>query len=115
MSSYNPAVMLAMCSNVWKRPPGAAPDTPGPQPLPDGFGQRLEAVEEKSYEQLQPSGYAGYVLECLEAAAWCCLKSSSVEEALVQAVNLGGEADTIAAVAGGIAGACWGREAIPER
>jgi ADP-ribosyl-[dinitrogen reductase] hydrolase len=90
-------------------------DTPGMQPLPEGFWERLESIEDKSYEQLQPSGYAGYVLECLEAAAWCCLKSSSLEEALVQAVNLGGEADTIAAVAGGIAGACWGREAIPER
>ena len=31
------------------------------------------------------------------------------------AVNLAGEADTIAAVAGGIAGAAWGREALPAR
>jgi ADP-ribosyl-[dinitrogen reductase] hydrolase len=33
----------------------------------------------------------------------------------VRAVNLGGEADTIAAVAGGAAGACWGQAALPAR
>ena len=92
-----------------------APDTPGPAPLPAGFWERLAAVEAKSYEQLQPSGYAGYVVECLEAAAWCCLNAGTLEEVLVLAVNLGGEADTIAAVAGGIAGAAWGRGALPPR
>src|SRR5439155_6442370 len=50
-----------------------------------------------------------------EAAAWCCLHTGSLEETLVRAVNLGGEADTIAAAAGGAAGAAWGDEAIPER
>jgi len=92
-----------------------APETPGPKPLPLGFWERLEAVESLRYDQLQPSGYAGYVLECLEAAAWCCLNSDSVEQTLVRAVNLAGEADTIAAVAGGIAGAFWGYAGIPDR
>jgi ADP-ribosyl-[dinitrogen reductase] hydrolase len=92
-----------------------APDTPGPAPLPDGFWERLERVETLRYEDLQPSGYAGYVLECLEAAAWCCLNASGLEQALILAVNLAGEADTIAAVAGGAAGAAWGREVIPAR
>jgi ADP-ribosyl-[dinitrogen reductase] hydrolase len=92
------------------------PKTPGGQSTFDGpFWERLEAVETRTYAQLQPSGYAGYVVECLEAAAWCCLHADSLEEALVQAVNLAGEADTIAAVAGGVAGAYWGVEAIPER
>lgn len=79
------------------------------------FWSRLEAVETLTYERLQPSGYAGRALECLEAAAWCCLNADSLEDALVKAVNLAGEADTIAAVAGGAAGACWGPEAIPRR
>src|SRR5690606_9321577 len=90
-------------------------ETPGTSTLPDAFWEWLAAVETLTYEQLQPSGYAGYVVECLEAAAWCCLKSQTLEEALVQAVNLAGEADTIAAVAGGAAGAFWGEEAIPPR
>lgn len=92
-----------------------APDTPGPAPLPAGFWKRLEAVEALDYEDLQSSGYAGYVVECLEAAAWCCLRSDSLEETVVRAVNLAGEADTIAAVAGGAAGAAWGGDAIPAR
>jgi ADP-ribosylglycohydrolase len=92
-----------------------APDTPGPAALPAGFWERLAGVEERHYEQLQPGGYAGYVVDCLEAAAWCCLNAASLEEALVLAVNLAGEADTIAAVAGGAAGAAWGREALPAR
>lgn len=92
-----------------------APDTPGPTPLPAEFWERLERVEALQYDDLQPSGYAGYVLECLEAAAWCCLRAGSLEQALILAVNLAGEADTIAAVAGGAAGAAWGRHAIPAR
>jgi len=90
-------------------------DTPGPGPLPAGFWERLERVETLQYEQLQPTGYAGYVVDCLEAAVWCCLHGRSLEEALVLAVNLAGEADTIAAVAGGAAGAYWGPAALPER
>jgi ADP-ribosyl-[dinitrogen reductase] hydrolase len=92
-----------------------APDTPGPSPLPDNFWSRLEAIPALTYAGLQPSGYAGYVVECLEAAVWCCLHAGSLEEALVQAVNLAGESDTIAAVAGGAAGAYWGTRDIPSR
>lgn len=90
-------------------------DTPGPEPLPADFWSRLERVETLQYEQLQPSGYAGYVVDCLEAAVWCCLHGQSLEEALVLAVNLAGEADTIAAVAGGALGAYWGSSALPGR
>lgn len=88
---------------------------PGTLHLKPQFWQRLNAVESLTYEQLQPTGYAGYCVETLEAAVWCCLHSASLEEAIVQAVNLAGEADTIGAVAGGIAGAFWGEEAIPAR
>jgi ADP-ribosyl-[dinitrogen reductase] hydrolase len=92
-----------------------APDTPGPAPLPAGFWDRLTRVEGLEYAQLQPSGYAGYVVECLEAAAWSCLNAAGPEEAIVLAVNLAGEADTIAAVAGGAAGAASGPAALPAR
>ena len=92
-----------------------SPDSIGPAPLPPDFWTRLEAIESLNYSDLQPSGYAGYVVECLEAAAWCVLKTESLEECLIKAVNLAGEADTIAAVAGGAAGAFWGESAIPSR
>ena len=94
----------------------ATPQTPGgASSLNTPLWQRLQAVESLTYSQLQPSGYAGYVVECLEAAAWCCLHAPSLEDALVQAVNLAGEADTIAAVAGGVAGAYWGGQPLPQR
>jgi ADP-ribosyl-[dinitrogen reductase] hydrolase len=95
--------------------PQSSGDTPGPSSLPDNFWERLKEIMWLEYHQLQPSGYAGYAVECLEAAVWCCLHAPSLEEALVLAVNLAGEADTIAAIAGGAAGAYWGREAIPQR
>lgn len=47
---------------------------------------------------------SGYVVDTLEAALWCLAKSSSYEECVLKAVNLGGDTDTVAAVAGGLAG-----------
>lgn len=60
-----------------------------------------------------PSG--GYVLDTLSASRWCVATSESYEEAVLKAVNLGGDTDTTAAVTGGLAGLLWGHEAIPER
>jgi len=57
----------------------------------------------------------GYVLHTLEAALNCAYQTGSFEEALIMAVNLGGDTDTIGAVTGGLAGAFYGLEAIPER
>lgn len=88
--------------------------TPGPITPPD-FWLRLENIENLTYGELQPSGYAGYVVECLEAAVWCVINFDSFEETLIQIVNLAGEADTMSAVAGGAAGAIYGLEAIPAR
>lgn len=56
---------------------------------------------------------SGYVIHCLEAAAWCFLQSSSFREAILLAVNLGDDADTTGAVCGQIAGAFYGEGGIP--
>ncbi len=56
-----------------------------------------------------------YVVETLEAAVWCLLTTGSFEEAVLRAVNLGGDTDTTGAVTGGLAGARFGRGAIPEK
>ena len=58
---------------------------------------------------------AGNVLDTLEAAVWSVHRSESFEASMLLAVNLGGDADTIGAVAGQIAGAVWGKSAIPKR
>ena len=57
----------------------------------------------------------GYVVHVLEAALWAVSGAPSFEAALIRAVNLGGDADTIGAVTGQLAAALWGLSAIPER
>jgi ADP-ribosylglycohydrolase len=43
------------------------------------------------------------------------MRGRSFEEILVTAVNLGGDTDTVGAMAGALAGACYGLPAIPGR
>jgi ADP-ribosyl-[dinitrogen reductase] hydrolase len=55
----------------------------------------------------------GYVVESLEAALWCFYHSNTFEAAILQAANLGDDADTTAAICGQIAGAYYGESSIP--
>ena len=55
----------------------------------------------------------GYVIDTLEASLWCFLNTSSYQEAVLTAVNLGEDTDTTAAVTGGLAGIYYGIESIP--
>ena len=55
----------------------------------------------------------GFVLDTLRAAMWAVENASSFEEAVLPAANLGDDADTVAAVAGQIAGAVYGYASIP--
>jgi ADP-ribosyl-[dinitrogen reductase] hydrolase len=57
----------------------------------------------------------GYVADTLEAALWAVHRTTSFEEALVLAVNLGHDSDTVGAVTGQLAGALYGFSAIPPR
>ena len=57
---------------------------------------------------------SGYVLHSLEASCWCILRTETYEEAVLKAVNLGGDTDTTAAVTGGLAGLLYGYDAIPK-
>ena len=65
----------------------------------------------KSADEISSSGY---VVHTLEAALWCLLTTNSYKECVLKAVNLGEDTDTVAAVAGGLAGAMYGYDAIPE-
>ena len=66
-----------------------------------------------SLEQEDVSG-SGYVIDTLVAALWCLLTTENYRECVLRAVNLGEDTDTVAAVAGGLAGIAWGLQAIPE-
>lgn len=56
----------------------------------------------------------GYVLYSLEAALWCLLTTDNLKDCLLKAVNLGDDTDTVAAIAGGLAGLAYGKDAIPS-
>lgn len=61
---------------------------------------------------------SGYVVDTLEAALWCFLTTSTYKDCVLTAVNLGEDTDTVAAVAGGLAGivyGCGGKNGIPTR
>jgi ADP-ribosyl-[dinitrogen reductase] hydrolase len=49
----------------------------------------------------------------MESAVWGLLTAGSFEESVVQVANLGGDADSAAAVTGALAGATYGLDAIP--
>lgn len=57
----------------------------------------------------------GYCEHTLEAALWCFLNTGSYADCVLAAVNLGGDTDTTAAVAGALAGVYYRFEAIPPK
>jgi ADP-ribosyl-[dinitrogen reductase] hydrolase len=64
--------------------------------------------------ELRGLGY-GTVWGCLAQALWAVRTTGSFEDALVAAVNLGDDTDTVACVAGAIAGARYGLQTMPSR
>lgn len=56
----------------------------------------------------------GYVKDSLEASFWCLLTTDNFREALIRAVNLGDDTDTIGAITGGMAGLAYGMESVPD-
>jgi len=69
-----------------------------------------------SFKERKPPEIAGsgFVVRSLEAALWAFSRASSFRDGCLQAVNLGGDADTTGAVYGQIAGAFWGVDGIPR-
>lgn len=64
----------------------------------------------KSRDQIASTGYA---VHTLEAALWAFYHHDSFEQAVLAAVNLADDSDTVGAVCGQIAGAYWGETRLP--
>jgi ADP-ribosylglycohydrolase len=60
-----------------------------------------------------PTG--AHVVQTVPAAFAAVLLTDSYESAILAAIRAGGDTDTTAAIAGGLAGALYGRSHIPER
>jgi ADP-ribosylglycohydrolase len=71
-----------------------------------------QVLEPGNRERAQGSGY---VLDCLWSARVAVENTATYEDGVRRAIAFGNDTDTTAAVAGGIAGLMYGREAIPER
>ncbi len=55
----------------------------------------------------------GYVISTFESVVHCLLTTSSYREAVLKAVNLGRDTDTVGAICGGLAGLYYGFDEIP--
>ncbi|BAO05143.1 ADP-ribosylglycohydrolase (precursor) [Clostridium botulinum B str. Osaka05] len=58
---------------------------------------------------------SGYVIHTLEAALWSFLNSRNYKDAVLVAINLGNDTDTIGSITGGIAGIYYGYNNIPQK
>ncbi|GIW79224.1 MAG: ADP-ribosylglycohydrolase [Gemmatales bacterium] len=78
--------------------------------------EKIAAIARGDYLQKNESAIrgTGYVVDSLEAALWCFMKTDSFREAVLRAANLGDDADTTAAVCGQLAGAFYGESGIPR-
>ena len=56
---------------------------------------------------------SGYVITTLECVLHCLLYTDNYKDAVLKAVNFGGDTDTAAAICGGLAGIYYGFDAIP--
>ncbi|GAA1313252.1 ribosylglycohydrolase [Planotetraspora silvatica] len=77
--------------------------------------RRYATVLADDWHPDQATEFNGAVWPCLGSAVWAFRTTTSYEDALRAAVDLGGDTDTVAAVTGGLAGAYYGVDAIPAR
>jgi len=81
--------------------------------VPDELVETLRLVPDLVEEdQLESSGY---VVHTLQTALYYAMTADTAEDAIVTAVNRGGDTDTIGAVTGAVAGARFGADALPDR
>ncbi|KAG9043263.1 hypothetical protein FS837_009829 [Tulasnella sp. UAMH 9824] len=66
----------------------------------------------KTVDEIRCSGSA---VHTLEAALWSLWHTETYEEGLLKLLPLGEDVDTVGAVYGSMAGACYGLETIPQR
>lgn len=61
-----------------------------------------------------PEEASGYVMHTIHAAYWALTQGDNFRDVLLAAVNLGGDADTVGAVVGQLAGRIYGYNGIPQ-
>ena len=69
-------------------------------------------ISKLSVDEIKSSGY---IVDTLEASIWGFLNSNNYDDAILQAVNLGEDTDTVAACTGGLLGLYYGIDAINKK
>ncbi|MGI5350532.1 ADP-ribosylglycohydrolase family protein [Streptomyces sp. CA-250714] len=77
--------------------------------------RRYATVLAPDWHPDQATEFNGAIWPCLGSAVWALRSTTSFEDAIRAAIDVGGDTDTVAAVTGGLAGAYYGLEAIPAR
>lgn len=75
--------------------------------------ENIFSLETKNLDKNQIRG-SGYVLNSLEASIWCLLNTNCYSDAVLEAVNLGEDTDTTAAIVGSLAGLYYEYDNIPK-
>lgn len=72
-------------------------------------------TEASAYKSHNEANNSGWCVSTLDTALWAFNTTNNFQDALIAAVNLGGDADTIGAVCGQIAGSYYGFSSIPKK
>ncbi len=83
--------------------------------VPDELREEFSSVLSPTWTPAHDNRSNGNVWTCLGQAVWAVRQSTTYEEAVVAAIDLGGDTDTVACVAGALAGAIHGIQRIPSR
>lgn len=79
------------------------------------FPDIIEALRRIPFMEWEEVNTSGYLVHTFQAALWSFYHHRTFEETLIAIVNRGQDADTVGAVTGALAGAYYGRAAIPDR
>ncbi|MGC0421168.1 ADP-ribosylglycohydrolase family protein [Embleya sp. AB8] len=83
--------------------------------VPADHRDRYAVVLAPTWQPTDATEFNGAVWPCLGSAVWALRTTTSYQDALRAAIDLGGDTDTVAAVTGALAGARYGMAAIPAR
>ena len=72
------------------------------------------SYEEFKNIELKDIRSTGYVIDTLESSLWCVFNTTNYKDAVLKAVNLGDDTDTVGAITGGLAGIIYGYDTIPS-
>ena len=75
--------------------------------------EALDAFKRIFENDLDEVDSKGYVISTFESVIHCLLRTSTFKDAVLKAVNLGRDTDTVGAICGGLAGIYYGFDSIP--